>query len=338
MTNDPATPVGKPAIKPVIKPLNAADLNAVIAIDKATTGLSRRGYFEKRLEAATSRPRDYIYVGLHVGGKLAGYALAKLVSGEFGKPGASAALDAIGVAPGHTGHGFGRLLLTAIEDILRDKGVATLSSQINWSDLAMLGFFAAAGFDLAPRLVLTRTTQTIAPQLAEDRVDDWDDEPDYSAPDSDDPDALSRDRVPVRSLRDSDLRKIIAIDKASTGDDRTDYYTRKLHESLFQSGVRVSLVAEQDDYPVGFIMARVDFGEFGHTSPEAEMDSIGVDSGYQGQGVGRALMAQLISSLAVLQVETLRTEVNWDDVALIAYLDACGFVPAQRVSLVRNLG
>jgi ribosomal protein S18 acetylase RimI-like enzyme len=322
---------------PEIKPLSAADLEAVIAIDKATTGLSRRGYFEKRLDAATARPRDYVYVGLHEGGALAGYAFAKLVNGEFGKPGAGAALDAIGVAPGHTGRGFGRHLLGAVEDILRNKGVTTLSSQINWSDPAMLGFFCAAGFDLAPRLVLTRSTETIAPQLAGERVDDWDDEPDYSAPDGDDPDALSHDRVPVRSLRDTDLRKIISIDKASTGTDRSDYYERKLHESLFQSGVRVSLVAEMEDYPVGFIMARVDFGEFGHTSPEAEMDSIGVDPGYQGQGVGRALMAQLISSLAVLQVETLRTEVNWNDTGLIAYLDACGFVPAQRISLVRQL-
>jgi hypothetical protein len=62
-----------------------------------------------------------------------------------------------------------------------------------------------------------------------------------------------------------DLRKISAIDKANTGIDRSEYYTRRLHESLHESGVRVSLVAELEDYPVGFIMARVDFGEFGHT-------------------------------------------------------------------------
>lgn len=333
MTNDSSGPNSGPEIRP----LSAADLETVIAIDKATTGVSRRGYFEKRLNAATDRPRDYVYVGLHDNGQLVGYAFAKMVNGEFGKPGAGAALDAIGVNPTHANKGYGSQLLKAVEAVLKKKGVETLSSQIAWSSGAMLGFFSSAGFELAPRLVLTRTTETIAPQLAEGRDDLWDDEPDFSSPDGDDSDALSRDRVPVRSLRETDLRKIISIDKAATGTDRSDYFERKLHESQHQSGVRVSLVAELEGYPVGFIMARVDFGEFGHTSAEAEMDSIGVDPGYQGQGVGRALMAQLMSGLSVLQVETLRTEVNWNDVDLIAYLGSCGFVPAQRITLVRNL-
>jgi len=246
-----------------IKPLSAADLEAVIAIDKANGGVSRRGYFEKRLSAATDRPRDYVYVGLHSDGQLAGYAFAKMVNGEFGKPGAGASLDAIGVSPGQTGKRFGRQLLSAVEDVLKNKGVTTLSSQVDWSSGTILGFFGGAGFELAPRMVLTRTTETIAPELAADRQDDWDDEPDYSSPEGDDFDALSRDQVPVRSLNEGDLRKIISIDKANTGEDRSDYYERKLHESLNQSGVRVSLVAELEEFPVGFIMARVDFGEFG---------------------------------------------------------------------------
>lgn len=327
----------KHSLAPVIKPLSAADLDAVIAIDMATTGTSRRGYFEKRLNAATDRPRDYVYVGLHCDDRLVGYAFAKMVDGEFGERGAGAALDAIGVSPAHAKKGYGMQLLQAVELVLKNKGVATLSSQTDWPSSSMTGFFAAAGFDLAPRLVLTRTTEVIAPELAADRDDLWDDEPDFSSPDGDDADALSRDRVPVRSLQENDLRKIISIDKAGTGADRRDYFLRKLHESLHQSGVRVSLVAELEGYPVGFIMARVDFGEFGHARAEAEMDSIGVDPGYQSQGVGRALMAQLMSTLAVLQVETLRTEVNWNDVDLIAYLSSNGFVPAQRLSLVKTL-
>ncbi len=92
-----------------------------------------------------------------------------------------------------------------------------------------------------------------------------------------------------------------------------------------------------DDYPVGFIMARVDFGAFGRTSTEAEMDTLGVDPGYRGQGVGRALMAQMIANLAVLRVDTIRTEIDWNDTGLITYLDAMGFGPAQRVVLVRAL-
>ena len=321
-----------------IRPLGAADLDAVIAIDKATTGVSRRGYFEKRLNAATRRPRDFIYVALEDGGALAGFAFAKLVNGEFGKPGASAALEAMGVDPAHAHKGHGQALLAEVERVLASKGVSTLSSQVAWEQSGMLTFFANAGFALAPRTVLTRGTELLAQELAGERDDQWDEEPDFSSPDGDDADALSHDRVLVRSMQESDLRKVIAIDTAITGTDRSDYLTRKMHDTLHETGVRVSLVAEIDGYPVGFIMARVDFGEFGHTSAEAEMDTLGVDPGFQGQGVGRALMAQLVMNLSVLRVDQARTEIDWNDTGLITYLDAMGFVPAQRLVLVRRLG
>jgi ribosomal protein S18 acetylase RimI-like enzyme len=320
-----------------IRPLVATDLEAVIRIDMASTGISRRGYFEKRLVAATDRPGDYVYVGLLSDGKLSGFTFAKLVNGEFGKPGASASLDAISVDPDHIGKQYGQQLLDRVEQVLAAKGVETLTSQFDWSHRAMLGFFSGAGYHLSPRVVLMRSTKAIAPKLEEDRDDLWDDEPDYSDPGSDDFSALSHDRVPVRTMLESDLRKIISIDKAGTGTNRSEYYQRKQHEALHQTGIRVSLVAEQDDFPVGFIMARVDFGEFGHASAEAEMDAIGVDPGYKGRGVGQALMAQLIASLGVLNVDSVRTEIDWNDVDLITYFSAAGFVPAQRVTLQRSL-
>ncbi len=320
----------------VIRPLSAADLDAVVAIDKAATGVSRRGYYEKRLAAATSRPKDFVYSGLEVDGELVGFAFAKLVSGEFGKPGASAALDAIGVDPAHGHKGHGQALLEDVERVLAAKGVKTLSSQVEWGS-AMVGFLGGAGFELAPRLVLTRSTELLAQQLDSAREDQWDEEPDFSSPDGDAADALSNERVIVRSMEEGDLRKIISIDKDNTGLDRSDYLARKMHDTLHESGVRVSLVAEMEEYPVGFIMARVDFGEFGHSSTEAEMDTLGVDPGYQGHGVGRALMAQLIANLAVLRVDTIRTEIDWNDTGLITYLSAMGFVPAQRLVLLRTL-
>ncbi|MCP5036183.1 MAG: GNAT family N-acetyltransferase [Rhodobacteraceae bacterium] len=320
-----------------LRPLTAENLEAVIAIDKATSGTSRRGYFEKRLAAATEGPRDYVYVGLHAGGKLAGFAFAKLVSGEFGKSGASASLDAIGVDPESSARGYGHMLLEEIEKVLRHKGVATLMSQIDWSQPKVHGFFAHAGFELASRLVLTRNTDEIVLELDEEDLAEDPDGPDYSSPDGDAENALSHERVPVRNMREGDLDKIIAIDTATTGIDRSAYFARKQHENLHQSGVQVSLVAEQDGFVVGFIMARVDYGEFGHTSSEAVMDALGVDPGFQGLGIGQVLMAKLMASLNVLQVASVRTEVDWDDTRLIEYFSATGFAPAQRVTLRKLL-
>ncbi len=99
----------------------------------------------------------------------------------------------------------------------------------------------------------------------------------FSDPLADDFEALSRDRVPVRSLVADDLGALIAIDRRITGRGRASYYSRKVEEALEESGIRVSLVAEIERQIAGFIMARVDFGEFGHTEPEAVIDTIGVD-------------------------------------------------------------
>lgn len=160
---------------------------------------------------------------------------------------------------------------------------------------------------------------------------------DFSSPQGDNLEALSRDHVPVRSMTEADLEALIAIDHRATGKDRSAYYQRKQREAMYETGIRVSLVAELDGHPVGFIMARVDYGEFGHTDPQAVMDTIGVDPGYRGRGVGRALMSQLIANLASLRVDHIRTQLDWNDVGLISYLDNVGFTPAQCVVLSRKL-
>ena len=161
---------------------------------------------------------------------------------------------------------------------------------------------------------------------------------DFSDPSPDDADSLARDRVPIRSLVAGDLDAIVRIDRHITGRDRTAYFRRKVAEALEESGVRVSLVAEIDDLPVGFVMARVDFGEFGRAEPVAVMDTIGVDPGFAHRGVGMALMSQLLANLGVLRVERVRTEIDWNDIDLLCFLDRCGFRPAQRLSFRKAIG
>jgi ribosomal protein S18 acetylase RimI-like enzyme len=142
---------------------------------------------------------------------------------------------------------------------------------------------------------------------------------------------LARDRIPVRSMAEGDLHALVAIDRRVTGRDRAGYFKRKLADALTESDVRVSLVAELDTVPVGFIMARVDLGEFGRVETTAVIDTIGVDPDYQNRGVGRALVSQLLSNLGTLRVEKVRTEVDWQDRDLLAYLDHSGFVPSQQL-------
>ncbi len=165
------------------------------------------------------------------------------------------------------------------------------------------------------------------------QIDQYSVEPDYSDPGSDDFDALSRDKVLIRSLTQEDLDQVVRIDRKITGRDRRAFYERKFQEVLFESGVRLSLIAEIDGMVVGFMMARVDFGEFGRSASEAVIDILGVAKAFRSQQVGHALLSQLLANLATLQVESVRSEVEWRNFGLLGFLEDCGFVPSQRLAL-----
>ncbi|MBI4273876.1 MAG: GNAT family N-acetyltransferase [Rhizobiales bacterium] len=171
-----------------------------------------------------------------------------------------------------------------------------------------------------------RRTQLTIPEHVDERR-----EINYGAPPRADFGPLARDRIPVRSMTEKDLKALIGIDRRITGRDRTHYFERKLAEALNESDVRVSLVAEIEGMPVGFIMARVDLGEFDRTDPSAVMDTIGVDPDYRGRGVGRALFSQLLVNLGTLRAERILTEVEWSDHDLLAFLDECGFRPSPQL-------
>ncbi|MDE2007134.1 MAG: GNAT family N-acetyltransferase, partial [Rhodospirillales bacterium] len=136
------------------RPLGAADLDAVVAIDRGLSGRPRGAFFDRRLAQLAREPAAFAAFAAERGGKLAGYAFARLYQGEFGDDRREAALDAIGVAT--AGEGIGRALLAHLIAHLRGVGVAALTTEVDWRDPALLGFFARNGFDLAPRLVLAR--------------------------------------------------------------------------------------------------------------------------------------------------------------------------------------
>jgi len=142
------------------RPLRADDIERVIAIDRAYSGHSRRRFFEKRFAAAKAQPEDFIHVGVVQDGALCGYAIARVLRGEFGHKQAVAVLDAIGVDAGSRERGVGQALMAELNAMMLRQDVRALQSQAEWTNQDLMRFFAAAGFRLAPRLTLERPVAT----------------------------------------------------------------------------------------------------------------------------------------------------------------------------------
>ncbi len=294
-----------------IQLLNADDIEQVIALDRNVGGYSRPQFFNKRLQAMQRSPDTYISFVSKSGDQVNAFLLAHVLAGEFGGQQPVAVLDALGVQPGDQGSGVGMKLMQAVKDEAGKRGCGSLQTQANWAQQELLAYFASAGFTLAGKNILKRDTSALA--VSED-----------------DEDTGLR---PVRSLAESDLSSIARIDRHITNEDRSDYLKHTVDEVISDSGIRISMVAEDEGLVAGFIMARVDYGGFGKADSTAVVDTLGVGPEYKGKGIGSALMAQLLDNLASLQVENLRTEVEWDNFQLNHFLAKCEFRPAQQIAL-----
>jgi GNAT superfamily N-acetyltransferase len=330
---------------PVVRALNAADLADVIAIDSALEGRSRRGYAERRLAAARRDPALHAQFAAVDERGLAGYILARMLEGEFGSQARSMRIELVGVRPDIRGHGVGRKLFDALSQWAGRHAVTELRTQSAWSDAAMLHWLAGMGFELAPALVVECAVAggDYRPERDDAIALRPDDGPAQEVRfDGDgagnDFERLARDSAEVRSMTAADLPGIVRIDRGITGRDRTGYLKAKLAEAMDDSTVRVSLCARRDDASIGFLMARVDRGDFGRTEPVAVIDTIGVDREYMRHGIGRALLSQLFVNLGALRVERVETFVAASDLALLGFLYGVGFVPSQRLPFVRQLG
>jgi ribosomal protein S18 acetylase RimI-like enzyme len=325
------------------RPLAPDDLETVIAIDTRHSGRTRRFYFERRLRAAQAQPGLHAQFGVDNGGELAGYVLARRLAGEFGLREPALRLEAIGVRPDKESHGVGHELMRALEAAARADGAGSIRTTAPWRDHRILRFLDAAGFELganqvlqcpvhAGRLGAERTPGVEAPDhrnLAR--------EIDYGGAAANDFEALARDRADVRILARGDLADMCRIDRRITGQDRREYVARLVDEALDDSAVRVSLTARVDAIVAGFVTARTDFGDFGRAEPVAVLDTIGVDPDYAHRGVGTALLSQLFVNLEGLRIERVETSVGRENFALLGFLYAVGFAPAERLSFVKRL-
>jgi len=142
----------------------------------------------------------------------------------------------------------------------------------------------------------------------------------------------SLENVIIRTLKKDDLDAIVGIDEKVLGENRKNYWERKL-ELINHQSTRVSLVAEVEGKVVGFILGDISGWEFGVPETIGWIDTIGIDPASQKKGLATALAHELIQNLKGVGVKTIYTLVNWNDWDLLQFFHAMGFTRGDLINL-----
>jgi ribosomal protein S18 acetylase RimI-like enzyme len=334
-------PVIAPEQALTIRPLTRNDLAEVVAIDAAIEGRWRRNYVERRLAAALRQPELHAQFAACDSKGLAGFILARVLGGEFGRSQPGLRLEMIGVRPDARGNGGGGKLFRALCEWAGRHGIRDVRTAVGWRDAQMLGWLDAMGFSLSSSVILGAALDARAPQadaaVTLEPGHGPGGEINFGTSEANDNERLTLEQAEVRAVRPEDLREIVRIDHSNTGRDSANYMTALLAEATEDSALRVSLAARLDGAIVGFVMARADLGDFGRTEPVAVVDTIGVDPDYAHRGIGHLLLDQLFANLSALQVERVETVVKMSDQTLMGFFQNAGFALSQRLPFVRPI-
>jgi ribosomal protein S18 acetylase RimI-like enzyme len=138
---------GDPPAPIVVRPAKRGDLEQVIAIDAAVTGLEKRDYWRGVFRrygagAAGDQPRQFLVAA--AGGRVAGYVIGEVRDWEFGSP-PCGWLFAISVDPTSRLGGVGTRLLQALSAVFRRTGVRKMRTMLARDNTLILSFFRSQG-------------------------------------------------------------------------------------------------------------------------------------------------------------------------------------------------
>jgi len=133
-----------------VRPANELDISDIVLIDEKIGGNYRPEVWERRLGYYLRRDPDAPVVA-ESDGKVVGFMLGEVRSGDFGLEHATGWIEVLGVDPDFRGKAVGRVMAEAMLGHFRDQGateVRTLVDEDQMGDVA--GFFRSLGFEQAP--------------------------------------------------------------------------------------------------------------------------------------------------------------------------------------------
>ena len=106
-----------------VRRLTPEDLDAVVRIDAASTGATRRDFFRAKLHRALEDSSIQLSLAADLDGMVVGFLIVTFYYGEFGMPETVAVIEAFGVHPEHRGQKIAKALMRQLEMNLGALGV-----------------------------------------------------------------------------------------------------------------------------------------------------------------------------------------------------------------------
>ncbi len=129
-----------------IRPLDELDIDAITGIDEKIGGRYRPEVWERQIGYYLRRDPDASVVAL-VDGKVVGFMLGEVRSGEFGLEEPAGWIEVLGVDPGYRGKAIGRHMAEAMLKHFRSLGAHSVRTLIDEQAEEIRGFFTSLGFE-----------------------------------------------------------------------------------------------------------------------------------------------------------------------------------------------
>jgi ribosomal protein S18 acetylase RimI-like enzyme len=128
-----------------IRPLDELDISEIAAIDERISGDYRPEVWEDRATYYIRRDPDGCLVA-ESGGRVVGFMLGEVRSGEFGLEEPTGWIEVLGVDPEFRGRATGRRLAEAILEHFRSRGATSVSTLVDEQREDLSAFFTSLGF------------------------------------------------------------------------------------------------------------------------------------------------------------------------------------------------
>ena len=147
------------ATEAAIRPVEELDIEDIAGIDEKLGGRYRPEVWEKRVFYYLRRDPEGSFVAT-AGGRVVGFMLGEVRSGEFGMEEPTGWVEVLGVDPGYQGKSVGRRLAAAMLDHFRAQGAHRVRTLVDERMPEIEKFFRSLGFQAAPvkALALELTT------------------------------------------------------------------------------------------------------------------------------------------------------------------------------------